>query len=153
MEIVTTVLSILLSILGILWSIVWWFLSFLFTPLLILAVIGVIGLRYAYRTPILKPYVERLFAGLTDKGYFWLRQLLYLISVEPFRVLMRFMWFSIVYAVVNLWWQPRWSPWQRAKERPERSRPVQKTRKKSARKPATKDKNDSTKMSLWSTRS
>ncbi len=87
-------------------------------PLLILAVIAAFVLRYAYRTPMTRPYVERLFTRLQEKGFGGAKRLLYLISVEPFRVIFRFVGFSVLYAWVNLWWKPKWSPWTRARENP-----------------------------------
>ena len=118
MEIIYTLVSILFTILGWLLSIVLWFLSFLLMPLLILAVIAAFALRYAYRTPMTKPYVERMFASLQAKGFGSAKKLLYLITVEPFRVIFRFIGLSILYSWVNLWWKPKWSPWERAKENP-----------------------------------
>ncbi len=87
-------------------------------PLLILLVLAAFALRYAYRTPMTKPYVERLFTRLQEKGFGGAKRLLYLVSVEPFRVIFRFVGLSILYAWVNLWWKPKWSPWTRARENP-----------------------------------
>ncbi len=89
-------------------------------PLLILAVIAAFALRYAYRTPMTRPYVERMFTRLQEKGFGSAKKLLYLITVEPFRVIFRFIGLSLYYSWVNLWWKPKWSPWERAKERPPR---------------------------------
>jgi hypothetical protein len=111
-----------LTILGWIFSVFWWFLSFLLMPLFILAVLAAIALRYAYRTPVTKPWVERLFARLQEKGFGGAKKLLYLITVEPFRVIFRFVGLSILYAWVNLWWKPKWSPWTRARERPEKKK-------------------------------
>lgn len=119
MDIFWTIIGILFTILGWILSIVLWFLSFLLMPLLILGVIAAVALRYAWRTPATRPYVERLFARLQEKGFGGAKRLLYLISVEPFRVIFRFFALSILYAWVNLWWRPKWSPWERARERPE----------------------------------
>ena len=118
MEIITTLLSIVLTILGWVLGIVFWFLSFLLMPLLIIAVIAAVALRYAWRTPITKPYVESMIKRLGDNGHKRARRMLYMITVEPFRVTFRFIGFSILHAWVNLWWKPKWSPWTRARQRP-----------------------------------
>ncbi len=124
MEILSAIFSLLWAILGVLWSIIWWFLSFLLMPFLMLLLIAAIALRYAYRSPYFKPFIDRQFTRLGNKGLDWLRNLLYMISVQPVRVLLRFMWFSTLYAFINLLWRPRWSPWQRAKERPQPKKQV-----------------------------
>ncbi len=113
-------IGFIFTILGWLLSIILWFLSFLLMPLLILLVLVAFALRYAYRTPMTKPYVERLFTRLQEKGFGGARRLLYLVSVEPFRVIFRFIGLSILYAWVNLWWKPKWSPWTRARENPKK---------------------------------
>jgi hypothetical protein len=118
LDILYTILSIVLTILGWVFAILWWFLSFLFMPLLILAVLAAFALRIAWRTPMTKPFVERMFARLQEKGYGGVKRLLYLLTVEPFRVIFRFIGFSMLYAWVNLWWKPKWSPWTRARENP-----------------------------------
>jgi hypothetical protein len=100
-------------------------------PLLILAVLAAFALRYAYRTPLTRPYVERMFSRLQDKGFGGAKRLLYLITVEPFRVIFRFIGFSILYSWVNLWWKPKWSPWSRARERAPRSKDDKQSGKKS----------------------
>ncbi len=120
MDILYTLFSIVFTLLGWLLSIVLWFLSFLLMPLLILAVIAAFALRYAYRTPMTRPFVERMFASLQAKGFEGAKRLLYLISVEPFRVIFRFIGLSLLYAFVNLWWKPKWSPWTRARENPKK---------------------------------
>ncbi|MCP4934029.1 MAG: hypothetical protein GY927_07435 [bacterium] len=119
-EIIYTLIGLIFTILGLLFSIILWFLSFLLMPLLILLVLAAFALRYAYSTPMTKPYVERLFARLQEKGFGGAKRLLYLISVEPFRVIFRFIGLSILHAWVNLWWKPKWSPWTRARENPEK---------------------------------
>lgn len=122
MDILWTLLSVILTIVGWLLSIVLWFLSFLLMPFLILAVIAAVALRYAWRTPALKPYVEGLFNKLGDWGFKKSKELLYLFTVEPFRVIFRFLWFSLLYALVNLMWKPKWTPWTRARQRPKARR-------------------------------
>jgi hypothetical protein len=120
MSILWTILSIILTVLGWILSIVLWFLSFLFMPLLILAVMAGFALRYAWRTPALKPYVEAVFQKLGDWGFKKSKEMLLLFTVEPFRVISRFIWFSLTYSLVNLLWKPKWTPWTRARQRPKR---------------------------------
>ena len=91
-------------------------------PLLILGILAAFALRVAWRTPMTKPLVERMFQRLQEKGYGGIKRLLYLLTVEPFRVIFRFIGLSMLYAWVNLWWKPKWTPWTRARENPKNNR-------------------------------
>jgi hypothetical protein len=118
MDILLTLLGFLLTVLGWILSFILWFLSFLLMPLLIVGIIAAIALRFAWRAPLTRPYIERLLARLGERGHRGAKRLVYLITVEPFRVIFRFIGLSILYSWVNLWWKPSWSPWERARERP-----------------------------------
>jgi hypothetical protein len=115
MEFILYTLDILVTLLGFLAAILWWFVSFLIFPLLVIAFLFAIALRTAYRSKYLRPYVEKLILKLAEKGQSWARRLVYLISVYPLRVLIRYIWFSIWKAILNLMWRPKWNAWQRAR--------------------------------------
>ena len=118
MDILWTIISILLIPLGWIFSLLLWFLSFLLMPLLIMGVIAAIALRYAWRWPLTRPFIEKMIAALGKSGHRRAKKFIYLITVEPFRVIFRFFGFAMLYAWVNLWWRPSWSPWERAREHP-----------------------------------
>ena len=129
MDILWTIISILLVPVGWIFSLILWFLSFLLMPLLIAGVIAAIALRYAWRWPPTRPLVEKMITSLGRSGHKRAKKLLYLITVEPFRVIFRFIGFAMLYSWVNLWWRPKWSPWERAREHPATGKKSAKTKK------------------------
>ena len=121
MIIIDFLISIILFIFGILWSIVWWFLSFLFFPIVVLAIILAVILRYAYKSPYFRPYLDRKFRQLGERGLGSVKKLLHAITVMPLHVLLRFLGFSILHAIISLLWKPKWTPWQKAVSIPKRN--------------------------------
>ena len=117
MELLGTLFGFLWGILSFILGIIWWILSFLFFPLFVLGIIAVFALRFAYQTPLLKPYVERLFSRLGEKGLHGARSLLQLLTLYPLQLLIRYIWFSIWREVVYLFWRPKWTAWERARRR------------------------------------
>ena len=110
------ILSIILYLFWLIFSVVWWFLSFLFLPLFILLIILIIVLRFAYRSPYFKPYLDKKFKQIGAYGLDKFKAILYTITVVPFHVLLRFILLSVWHAIISLLWKPKWSPWERARK-------------------------------------
>lgn len=120
----STILDLLLGLLSIIWSVVWWVLWQLIWLivwfLLPLALAAFIALRIAEKAlgpEVVRAWVKRQSMKLGAGAWRRTRRILFAVGVLPLRVLGLLAVYTVWHSIVNLFWRPRWTPWQRAWER------------------------------------
>ena len=114
-----TIVSVVMWVLSYLfWIFVWFILPFV--------IVGFVALRVA--EGVLGPDKVRGWVKTKSMSYgagAWMRarRLLFGAGVLPVRVLFWLAIYAVWHSVINLFWKPRWTPWQRAWAK--RWRPVQ----------------------------
>jgi len=92
-----------------LWLILWTIL-----PLALAAIICVLVAERALGTALLRPWIRthvfRIAAGVGRRA----RSAAVALAALPVRVLCWFVIYALWHSLVNLWWTPRWRPWERA---------------------------------------
>ena len=121
MDFILTLLSPLIWLIGLLFSILWWIvwqlLWIAIWLLLPLAIVAFVALKVA----------EKTFGAVAVRSWLKARALKYgggfgerltrgalAASVLPFRVMAWFVVYAIWHTIVSLLWTPRWKPWPRA---------------------------------------
>ncbi len=117
----STLLDLLIGLLSIIWSVVSWLLWQLVWMvvwfLLPFAVVAFIALRIAEKAlgpEVVRAWVKRQSMKLGTGVWARTRRVLFAVGVLPVRVLWLLAVYTVWHSIVNLFWRPRWTPWQRA---------------------------------------
>lgn len=120
----STIFDIVIWILSAIWGVVWWLLwqliwilVWFLLPFALAAFIAVRIAEKALGQEVVRAWLKaqsmKLGAGVWDK----VGRGLFAVSVLPFRVLGWLALYALWHSVINLFWRPRWTPWDRAWEK------------------------------------
>lgn len=121
MDIVLTILSPVIWLLGWILSILWWIVSYLLWAVVWLLLPFAIAVFVAVRVAekVLGPEVVRAWIKKQSMAFgagTWLRirGLTFAVTALPLRVLGWLVVYTVWHSLISLFWKPRWHPWTRA---------------------------------------
>lgn len=121
MDLILTLLSPFVWLLGVVLSILWWIvwqlLWIVVWLLLPIAIVAYVAFRVAEKLlgeAMVRGWLKRQSARLGGGVWDTLRRTFVAASVLPFRVMIWFIVYAVWHSILSLLWTPRWRPWQRA---------------------------------------
>ncbi|MBR2534883.1 MAG: hypothetical protein IKE66_02305 [Hyphomicrobium sp.] len=121
MDIVLTLLSPIIWLLGWLFAIVWWVASYLLWAIIWLllpfAIVAFVAFRVAEKMlgpEIVRAWLKKQSLKFGANTWVRVRRLTFALTALPVRVLGWLVVYTVWHSLISLFWKPRWHPWTRA---------------------------------------
>lgn len=121
METIATILAPVIWLLGWLFAILWWIVSYLIWAvlwlLLPLALFAFIAMRLTekmFGAEVVRAWVKQQSLKFGTGTWHRVRRLMFALGALPLRVLGWLIVYTIWHSLISLFWKPRWHPWNRA---------------------------------------